>query len=235
MSAPALTQPELLSIWERGEGARATRRALALLGGAAPDAAAENAASMPIGRRDAALLDFRVALFGSTFAGITSCPACAADIELTFDASEVRRSPTEQDLLELHIDDCIIDVRLPGTRDLIAIEHEMNLAHARDQLLARCIDRDPASLPQHVVDAILQTMAETDPQADVSLELTCPACEQVWREPFDIVTFLWTELASWARHLLADVHELASAYGWSESEILHLSPARRNVYLGMLR
>jgi hypothetical protein len=233
--APALTQPDLLSIWERGEGARTTRRALALLGGAAPDATAERAAAMPIGRRDAALLDLRVALFGNAFAGITTCPACGEDLELTFDASEVRRRAAEQELLELHIDDDVIDVRLPGTADLAAIEHETSVANGRERLLARCIDRDPASLPQHVVDAIVQAMADADPQADVSLELTCPACEQVWREPFDIVTFLWTELASWARHLLADVHDLASAYGWSESEILCLSPTRRDVYLEMLR
>ena len=38
-----------------------------------------------------------------------------------------------------------------------------------------------------------------------------------------------------ARRLLLDVHQLASAYGWSEMEILSLSATRRNAYLEMVR
>jgi hypothetical protein len=34
---------------------------------------------------------------------------------------------------------------------------------------------------------------------------------------------------------MLDVHTLASAYGWSESEILSLNPARREFYLEMVR
>jgi hypothetical protein len=34
---------------------------------------------------------------------------------------------------------------------------------------------------------------------------------------------------------LRDVHELASAYGWRESEILALSPQRRQAYLELVR
>jgi len=232
VSIPALTQPELLSIWERGEGARTTRRALALLGGTD---STDDAASMPVGRRDASLLDLRVALFGSTFAARTSCPACAEEIELTFDAGEVRRGVPEHEVLEVHVDDQKIGVRLPSTADLAAIESCESVEQARRQLLARCLDRDPATLAPHVLAAIVDAMAESDPQADVSLELTCPECSQAWREPFDIVTFLWSELATWARHLLADVHLLASAYAWSESEILRMTPVRRNAYLEMLR
>ncbi len=38
-----------------------------------------------------------------------------------------------------------------------------------------------------------------------------------------------------AKRLLSEVHALASAYGWSEREILGLSVARREFYLGMVR
>jgi hypothetical protein len=37
-----------------------------------------------------------------------------------------------------------------------------------------------------------------------------------------------------ARSLLAEVHSLARAYGWTESEILALSPQRRSTYLEMV-
>ena len=227
---PALTQPELLSIWERGEGTRATSRALALLGDT--DSAS---ATWPIGRRDAALLDLRVALFGTTFSARTSCPACAEEIELTFEADEVRRQATTHDVLEVHVDDQHIDVRLPTTSDLAAIEDRDSVEAAREQLLARCLACDPSTLEPHVLAAIVDAMAEADPQADVALELTCPECAQTWREPFDVVTYLWSELASWARHLLEDVHVIACAYGWSERDILQMTPVRRNAYLEMLR
>jgi hypothetical protein len=197
---------DLLSLWERGEGHRASRRALALLG--------DDFAAVPIGRRDAALLELRVAWFGDAFTGVTSCPACGEEIELSFGAEEVRRIAPDSS-----------GVRLPTTEDLIAIEHLTDVEEARAALLARC----------GASEEDVERMAALDPQADVQIDADCPSCGHRWREPFDIVTFLWTEVAVLARRLLADVHDLASAYHWSERDILALSSARRSAYLGMLR
>ena len=56
------------------------------------------------------------------------------------------------------------------------------------------------------------------------------------RKPFllRIDPALWAELEAVARRLAMEVHTLASAYGWSESEILSLSDARRRLYLEMV-
>ena len=43
-----------------------------------------------------------------------------------------------------------------------------------------------------------------------------------------------SEIDAWARTILYQVHLLASVYGWSESEILALSPWRRHLYLQMI-
>ena len=40
---------------------------------------------------------------------------------------------------------------------------------------------------------------------------------------------------AWAVRLLGEVHELASAYGWREHDVLALSPWRRQAYLQMVR
>jgi len=223
MFAAALTPSELLGMWERGEGQRPSRRALALLSGMAPD--------VPVGRRDAALLDLRERLFGETFTAVTLCPSCDEELELSFSANEVRR--TAADVSTLHIAGC--DVRLPGTADLAAAEECDDVDAARELLFARCVGVSPDALPSHTVDEIVAAMSAADPQADVALDVVCPACASEWREPFDVAAFLWTEVATWARRLLEDVHALASAYGWSEESILTMSPARRNAYLGMLR
>jgi hypothetical protein len=243
MSRP-LTEHELLSIWERGEGQRPSRRALALLSGAAPDATTAELAAVPIGRRDRSLIELRQQLFGSAFEGVTKCPACDEEVELTFDAREVTRDPSVEPS-ELRVVDgpYDVEVRIPSTDDLAVIDSIENPEAARDRLFGRCVIRarrdgevvSAEELPSHVVGAVSARMAAADPQADVQLDVDCPACAHAWREPFDIVGFLWTELAVFARRLLSDVHELASAYGWSEEQILGLSPARRSAYLGMLR
>lgn len=240
----ALTQSEMLSMWERGEGRRPSRRALALLSGAAPETSAGELADVPVGRRDAALLALREQLFGSAFAGVTSCPACGVEIELAFHADEVRRGgadePASVRVVERGYE---VEARLPSTADLSFIEAMEDVAAARAQLFERCIVRstldgesiEASALPEAVVEVVAARMASLDPQADVQIETECPSCAHAWREPFDIVTFLFTELAAIARGLLGDVHELASSYGWSERDILALSPARRNAYLEMLR
>ena len=52
---------------------------------------------------------------------------------------------------------------------------------------------------------------------------------------FDELTVTVTETYdAWALRTLAEVHRLASAYGWREQDILALSPARRQLYLGMV-
>jgi hypothetical protein len=62
----------------------------------------------------------------------------------------------------------------------------------------------------------------------------CPTCETSWQATLDIVEFIWAEIDVRARRLLWEVHTLAAAYGWSESETLLLSPARRALYVEMV-
>jgi hypothetical protein len=237
------TQSRLLAIWERGAGERTGARALTMLGAAAPETTEGERALLSVGRRDALLLDLRERLFGSLFTGLTSCPSCGEELELEFAATEVRRAAASNETAALRVDGIDLDFRPPNGGDLAAIDSALDIAAARAQLLARCVVRancdgnaiSADKLPPRVIDAVAARMGELDPQADVAVEMDCPGCGHAWREPFDVVTFLWNELAVWARRLLEDVHLLASVYGWSESEILRLTPLRRNAYLEMLR
>jgi hypothetical protein len=92
----------------------------------------------------------------------------------------------------------------------------------------------PIRLPSDVAAALESEMTATitaaDPLAQIELELACPACAAAWTAPFDIVRFLWSEVEAWAMRILDEVHVLASRYGWSETEILALSPQRRQHY-----
>ncbi|MCG0290840.1 hypothetical protein, partial [Streptomyces sp. PSAA01] len=117
-------------------------------------------------------------------------------------------------------------------------------ARARRALLARCLvsvhragqpvpaDRLPvAELPEPVQRKLAEAAERADPAADVTLNVACPECGEATRAELDIASYLWAELDHWARDLLLDVHLLATAYGWSEPQILALSPLRRRYYL----
>lgn len=117
-------------------------------------------------------------------------------------------------------------------------------ARARRALLARCLvsvhragqpvpaDRLPAAeLPEPVQRKLAEAAEHADPAADVTLNAACPECGEATRAELDITSYLWAELDHWARDLLLDVHLLATAYGWSEPQILALSPLRRRYYL----
>jgi hypothetical protein len=77
-------------------------------------------------------------------------------------------------------------------------------------------------------------MSECDPQANILLDLTCPACQERWQLGFDIGLFIWDKIENQAHRLLREVHTLARAYAWSETDILALSAARRQFYLEMV-
>ena len=234
-------QSGLLEAWEAGVDKRTGRRALVLLAGAEAEAPGDPAL-LPVGRRDASLLDLRRRLFGSRYTGVTTCPSCGREIEVSFDEAEVRREVGQGGTVALRAEGVDLAFRLPSAADLAAIEPAPDVPTARALMLDRCLieaRRDgeaiaPERLSPVVIDAITARMAELDPQADVSLEIECPACSHGWLEPFDIATFLWAEVAAAARRLLGEVHALASAYGWSERDILRLTPQRRSAYLEMV-
>jgi hypothetical protein len=89
-------------------------------------------------------------------------------------------------------------------------------------------------LPGEIVAQLTEQIGRADPDADISLDLSCPACDHRWQIAFDIVTFFWAEINSLAKRLLREVHTLARAYGWREADILAMSAARRQAYLEMV-
>jgi hypothetical protein len=132
---------------------------------------------------------------------------------------------------------------LPTSADLAALSPHESLQANRSRLLRAClldVERGGQvagydELPLAVSATLVQCMAQLDPQSEVQVDLHCPQCGHHWPAVFDIASFFWTELSAWAARLLRDVHELASAYGWRESEILALSPQRRRAYLELVR
>jgi hypothetical protein len=238
-----LSAAELLDAWEQGLSEPTYRRALPLLVAASFDSSTDAAASLSIGERDRSLLTLRERTFGSQLASVANCSACDESLEWTANTADlyVAQQLDQADALSLEADNYCVSFRAPNTSDLSALADCTDIATAHGALLNRCVlsarvdgQEKPASeLPDEIVAAIVKRMAEADPQADVKFDLTCPSCGNNWQAVFDIESFFWSELNAWARRILMEVHLLASAYGWHETDILNLSPQRRQFYLGL--
>ncbi|MBT2145752.1 MULTISPECIES: hypothetical protein [unclassified Rhodanobacter] len=235
------TPAQLLQVWERGGDPSAAARGLLLLGCSCDEYSAEAQAALPLGRRDALLLELRERLFGAAIDAVAACPHCAATVEATFRCDDLRlpHADAAASMLEHAARGIRVQFRLPDSRDLLALENCGDAEAARALLLERCVldarsgdeAHEPRSLPHELQAEIARAMAQADPQADLQLAFRCPHCDHEWQPLFDIARFLWQELHAWALHMLREVDTLAQAYHWAEADILALSPRRRQAYL----
>lgn len=234
---------ELLAVWERGQHQSPAQRALEILASAGYGKQAE-LAQLPIGQRDERLLTVREKLFGVEFVCLADCPVCGTCLETDLHTGSLRlpAATFQNNALAVTCNGYEILFRLPTTLDLTTLEHGMDPAVARRALAQRCVlgvqsDNGvaPQELPDNIVATLAERMALEDPQADLQLALQCPTCEHRWLTPLDILRLLWLEIHAWATRLLREIHELASAYGWSEEDILTLTPFRRRTYLNLVR
>ncbi len=222
----------VLDLWEAGLPRTPAGRAVLLLEAAGQ----EDAAGWPVGRGHLALL----ATWGETGRGLEAladCPGCGAVLDVAVDP---RALPAGTGGPITVLDgDFTVTARPPTMRDLEALSPTDDVESLRRQVLARCVQTATAAaspltadaLPAHVVDRVEAALDEADPAADLHLALSCPECGTTWSESLDPMALAWSAVERTARALATDVHTLAHAYGWSEAEILALSPFRRNLYL----
>ncbi len=247
MQAP--TASELLTVWECARAQPVETQSLILLAAASTGAHSQDLAKLSVGLRDARLLALRESLFGPRLAGLTHCPKCGQQLELSIDAANLRTDadPPAVEALTVSSGSYMARFRLPNSEDLAAIAGapEKDEATSVHMLLSRCLVEvrrngrrksldSSRSLPQSLIDAIAAEMERADPQANVQLSLHCADCRHQWLSTVDIVSFLWSEIDNWARRILGEVCVLASAFGWREADILAMSAQRRQLYLQMI-
>lgn len=229
---PALSPAQLLSVWEHGATRHPLDRALLLFAVAEPGRAPDGLADAPLGACNAALMRLRLACFGEHLPAWADCAACGERMSFELDASQLPAMASPPAAIEVggH------RFRCPGVRQLAAVADCPDTAQAARRLLLACAgDEIPLPSEQPALDALLalaeDAIEAADPWADLSLGYRCPTCGHEGEFCFDIASYLWEEIDALARSLLDEVHLLASAYGWNESEILALGETRRAAYL----
>lgn len=247
-----LSADDLLHIWEWGQGRSRIHQALVILAAAHPEAQPEQLAQLSIGQRDAQLLTLRARTFGPQLQATTQCPKCTEALEYEIAVPDITVTPAialpkitaPAELPPTHHwqqESYSIYFRLPTSADLLAVGDQPPEA-AQKLLLTQCIssiEEDnrsllPQDLPPATVQSLIAYIAEQDPQAAVELALSCGTCQHTWTQLFDIVSFFWQELTVAAQRLLQEIHAIATVYGWSEADILAMSPLRRSAYLNVI-
>jgi hypothetical protein len=231
---------EILAVWERGAEQSWSARGLTLLAQWPPPEQPDNVAMLSIGARDAWLWQVRARLFGPRVACCMECPACASPLQFELDARQAARRRAGSGFASDEIDSAGFHVRFRAltSGDLLDTEGLSDVAAIRGGLVERAILNSRrgnesiaiSDLPTEVIEAVGRRLTEAD-GAELLLDLKCAVCGHAWQEPFDILSFFWSEVSRSAKRLLHEVHVLAWAYGWSEADILSMSPARRRLYL----
>ncbi|HJW11511.1 MAG TPA: hypothetical protein VJ598_06985 [Albitalea sp.] len=228
----ALDADALLALWER---MLAQGRDAALLQ-ALPDA------PRTLGERNAQLLGLHASWFGDELELLSHCPACGSAAQFSAGCAMLAARPPVQAPAPRHRLEALghtIEFRLPEPADIAAAADASDDDAFAGELLARCVlgcTRDgaplpPNELPAPVLEALSQRMESLDPTASVAFDLACPQCGTPWEARLDVGQLLSQKLQAAAERVLLDVDALARAYGWSEPEVLRLSPTRRAAYL----
>jgi hypothetical protein len=241
----SLSDALLLTIWEAARRKGPLACALTVLQAAEPEATQVELAALSLGQRDNRLLEVYALTFGSALHGFAECPACRAPLEVDVDVPQVLVSPEPA---EIHLDQTMtsgehwLRFRLLTSHDLAVAATAPDEVQARRVLVRQCVlevrrngqPETGVNLPETVLADLACQLAKRDPQADLRLAMSCPACSHSWEVIFDAAEYLWTEISARARRLLREVDRLARVYAWSEAQILSMSAARREAYLELV-
>jgi hypothetical protein len=231
----ALSQTDCLALWESGQGLHPLDQGLLAIQMAFPETRNESVADWPLGRRNRALAELRCALFGRWIRGWSACGACGEKVEFAVDGAEISECATPVSETTIQVERR--SFRLPSSRDLAQIATEDDPDNAALRLLQLCAvsPDEPAQLSNDELELVGDRISEADPLAEILFHFDCPVCGHSFDRVLDLSSFLWAEIEGRAKRLLLDVYELAASFGWSEGEILSLSPLRRDFYLQMVR
>jgi hypothetical protein len=245
-----LNAEDMLVAWESLHQRSEQEAALVLLALACPESSAEELAVLPLAERNALLLELRGTTLGRQMEGRAPCPECGTALEFELDACTLTTGLREQTSLDSkELSDFVM--RPANTRDLLACAEMTSEEGARLLLIKRTVlmksaeldearmteagdGTDLEELPSTVSAALMERFEQLNAAAEIQVQLQCFACAARPRLDLDVAHYVVREIGWAARRLLREIHELASAYGWSEQSITQMSSARRAAYLEML-
>jgi hypothetical protein len=227
----------LLSAWEAAAALPPVARAAALVERAGLVDDLDAALDLPVGEGAALAVRLHADAFGDVADGVATCEACATVLDVTVPLTALAAPPEEAARVVGH-GDRQLRVRAPTTRDLLAVRDVIDPARA---LLGACVTQadgapaDPAALDDELLGLVDDAAEELAGIAATIVRVTCPECGASVAAPLDVGALLWERVERAAEEALLEVAELAAAYGWSEAQVLALTPTRRRAYVELAR
>lgn len=236
--SPAPAAAALLDAVDRARAGGWIDRGLALASLAGVEV--DRLCAQPLGQLQRSALELHQVVAGHELEAKADCPACGGAVEFPVSVEELLALPDDVPTAgHVAMGEFAAAWRVPSVDDL------RNAAVAADPvraLRARCVSPthdgaaiDVDSLPEGVESEVERAMADGDRLAEVLVDVACPECGVSFVADLDPIGFVWAGVESQARRTLRQVDVLARAYGWTEREILALSPARRSAYLAIVR
>jgi hypothetical protein len=225
---PASHSARLLEAWDRACAATEVARGAVLAQqlGLQPVAVAATVA-----RTAASMIELHRTFFGDIAEMIMTCASCGESLEVEVDLAACGAGQSTADRREIVTGAGPMVVRALTITDLIVVRDCIDPV---DALLERLVpdgadDRAALSADdRELIDAVAQDLAGA---AGTVISARCPGCGALGRSGLDPTALVWERVERWALDQLAVVAALARAYGWSETEVLALSPTRRARYL----
>jgi len=166
-----------------------------------------------------------------------SCGACDERFDIFVRQSELpnQEGGAAYPFVDLENDGGRCRLRVPNGRDQTALASIADPQEAQWTLVERCFIEGEGrwSSPQRHEDwlsAVEEALDAEAPQVALTARTECPECGA----ENDVALDPYLVLRSVSSSILADVHSLASAYHWSEEEILSLPTERRRLYLELV-
>jgi len=171
------------------------------------------------------------------------------DLELSARELLLDPQPLDQRWQEMRIEDeegsYRVHFRLPtgADQEAVAARGARDAETAARQIARRCVDRvvdaggtelPVEAWPESLVEELSDQMETLDPQAELRINVQCPACEHGFSFLFDTAAYFAEELERRGPQLYREVHTLAFYYHWSEAEIMNLTLRERGRYIELI-
>jgi hypothetical protein len=182
--------------------------------------------------RDRLLADIYLTEFGDRIDCVLRCASCDSPFDIDFHLSSLMSSLDLPPAGKASTGTPVITLedgrkcRLPRGGDELAVQ-DMPDQSAEAALLARCMVEGEARPDD---PAVLRALESAAPILDVELDATCPECGTAMQAHFDLQHFLLAAIMQETPARIAEIHLLASTYGWSLREILELDRKRRRAF-----
>jgi len=202
----------------------------------------EQLTGLHAGDRDRMLAEVYQRIYGQRVESTVNCSQCGEVFDLDFSLSNLLESLNigeDSEQVEPLGDGSYLladglRFRLPTVEDEFAV---IGLAAevAERELLLRCIEDLPEGFDLNDRAGQIQAAMESvAPIVDLELDARCPECGHEQQVHFDLQNFLLSALGAERGKLMAEIHSLASSYGWSLTDILKLPRSQRRNLAGLI-